>query len=355
MSLKRKKYTRKTGLPPGSLIYTGERKSEKVIIELIDYSESSYEVKSIENIEDCAVYKDKPSVTWINIEGIHDTSIIEKTGKIFGIHPLLLEDILNTNQRPKAEDFEDYLFFTLKMLHFDEAKKEIGFEQVSFILGQNYIISFQEGIAGDLFDSIRERLKNNKGTTRKKGADYLVYLLIDAVVDNYYQTIERLDATIEQIEEAVMTDKADHCVASIQKIKKDLIYLRKSIYPLREAISYILKGESKLIDHNTLKYFRDVYDHTIYIFENIETYRDILTGLLDVHLSSLSNRMNVVMKMLTIISTIFIPLTFIVGVYGMNFKFMPELDWPYSYPIIWGVMILISIIMVIYFRRKKWF
>lgn len=355
MAKKKRNLIRKTGLPPGTLVYTGDKKNEKVTIHLIDYSENSFEERIIEDIEDCAIYKDKPTVSWINIEGIHDTKIIEKTGKLFRIHPLLLEDILNINQRPKAEDFDDYLFFTLKMLHYDKAKKEISFEQVSFVLGKYHVISFQEGLEGDLFDSIRDRLKANKGTIRKKGADYLAYLLIDAIVDNYYEVIEQLDETIEELETSIMEGRTNHGIAHIQKLKKDLIYLRKSIYPLREAISYLLKGESGLIQAGTLRYFRDIYDHTIYVFENLETYRDILTGLLDVYLSSLSNKMNVVMKTLTIISTIFIPLTFIVGVYGMNFDFFPELHWKWSYPIVWLVMISLSLCMVIYFKRKRWF
>jgi magnesium transporter len=355
MARKKRNLTRKTGLPPGTLIYTGEKKTEKVSIHLIDYSENSFEEKVIDDIDECVLYKDKPSVSWINIEGIHDTIIIEKTGKIFDLHPLLLEDILNVNQRPKAEDFNNYLFFTLKMLHYDKAKREISFEQVSFVLGKYHVISFQEGIEGDLFDPIRERLKSNKGTIRKKGSDYLVYLLIDAIVDNYYEVLESLDETIEELEIAVMEERAKDCIAHIQKLKKDLIYLRKSIYPLREAISYILKGESQLVETTTLRYFKDVYDHTIYVFESLETYRDVLTGLLDVYLSSLSNKMNVVMKTLTIISTIFIPLTFIVGVYGMNFDFLPELHWKWSYPLVWLVMISISVYMVFYFKRKKWF
>lgn len=354
MSRRRKKHSRKTGLPPGSLIYTGDKKVDRIRIDLIDYSEVSFEEKEIENIEQCALYKEKPTTTWVNIEGIHDTQIIQKTGEIFQIHSLLLEDILNTNQRPKAEDFGEYLFFTLKMLRYNEPHKEILFEQVSFILGKNYVISFQEGIEGDLFDSIRERIKNNKGTIRKKGTDYLVYLLIDAVVDHYYEIIEHLDETIEELEASIMSGRSNDSIAQIQKLKKDLIYLRKSIYPLREAIAYLLRGESHLIHSNTLRYFRDVYDHTIYVFENLETYRDILTGLLEVYLSSLSNKMNVVMKMLTIISTIFIPLTFIVGVYGMNFDYMPELREKWAYPAVWVIMITLSVSMIIYFRRKRW-
>lgn len=354
MSNRRKKHNRKTGLPPESLVYTGDKKAEKVRIDLIDYSENTFEERIIDDIGQCSTYKDKPTTTWINIEGLHETRIIQKTGELFNIHSLLLEDILNTNQRPKAEDFGEYLFFTLKMVRYSEPQKEISFEQVSFILAKNYVISFQEGIEGDLFDAIRERLKNNKGTIRKKGTDYLVYSLIDAVVDHYYEIIEHLDEAIEVLEASIMSGRPNDSISQIQKIKKDLIYLRKSIYPLREAIGYLLRGESQLIHSNTLRYYRDVYDHTIYVFENLETYRDILTGLLEVYLSNLSNKMNMVMKMLAIISTIFIPLTFIVGVYGMNFDYMPELREKWAYPAVWVVMITLSVGMIIYFRKKRW-
>jgi magnesium transporter len=354
MSKRKRNLSQKTGLPPGTLVYTGETKNGKAIIDVIDYSEKTYEEKVIKDIEDCAIYKDKSTVSWINIEGIHDAETIEKTGKIFGIHPLLLEDILNTNQRPKTEDFGDYLFFTLKMVRYTK-EKEISFEQVSFIVAEKYVISFQEGIEGDLFDSIRERIKKDKGTIRKKGSDYLVYSLIDSVVDHYYEILEHLDEYIENLENHILNQKANNGIADIQKMKKDLIYLRKSVYPLREAIASLLRGESSLIEASTLRYYRDVYDHTIYVLESLDTYRDVLTGLLEVYLSSLSNKMNVVMKTLTIISTIFIPLTFIVGVYGMNFDFLPELHWKWSYPVIWLIMISISVYMIFYFKRKKWF
>jgi magnesium transporter len=300
-----------------------------------------------------SLFKDKPTVTWINIDGIHQVEIIEKIGTYFGIHSLILEDIMNTGQRPKMEDFEDYIFVVVKMIYYDEKDNEIKAEQVSLLLGSNFVISFQEK-EGDVFDPIRERIRKAKGRITKMKADYLAYALVDTIVDHYFMVLEKLGEKIEGMEEELVTNPTPETLQTIHTLKRELIFLRKSVWPLREVISVLERGESSLIDESTGIYLRDVYDHTIQVIDTIETFRDMVSGMLDIYLSSISNRMNEVMKVLTIMATIFIPLTFIAGVYGMNFKYIPELEWHWGYPVILFVMVAIGILMVIYFRRKKW-
>jgi magnesium transporter len=348
-----KRTSRKVGLPPGTLVQIEERKTEKVKINIIDYDEVQFQEKEAETVEECFPFKDKPTVTWINIDGIHQVEIIEKIGTHFGIHSLILEDIMNTGQRPKMEDFEDYIFVVVKMIYYDEKDNEIKAEQVSLLLGSNFVISFQEK-EGDVFDPIRERTRKAKGRIRKMKADYLAYALVDTIVDRYFMVLEKLGEKIEGMEEELVTNPTPETLQTIHTLKRELIFLRKSVWPLREVISVLERGESSLIDESTGIYLRDVYDHTIQVIDTIETFRDMVSGMLDIYLSSISNRMNEVMKVLTIMATIFIPLTFIAGVYGMNFKYIPELEWHWGYPVILFVMVAIGILMVIYFRRKKW-
>jgi magnesium transporter len=347
------KSSRKAGLPPGTLIHIGEKKTEKIKITIIDYDETHLKEKEIKTVEECFPFKDEPTVTWINIDGLHQVDIIDKIGKHFDVHPLLLEDILNTEQRPKMEDFENYIFVVLKMLSHNEKDKQIRSEQISLILGKNFVISFQES-EGDVFNAVRDRIRNGKGRIRKMGADYLAYSLIDAIVDNYFIIIEKLGEKIEDVEEELVINPTSETAKIIHYLKREMIFLRKSIWPLREVVNGLNRGESSLIKETTRIYLRDVYDHTIQIIDTIETFRDMLSGMLDIYLSSISNRMNEVMKVLTIIATIFIPLTFIAGVYGMNFEYMPELKWRWGYFAVWFVMLLMGISMVIYFKRKKW-
>lgn len=348
-----KKRSGKGGLPPGTLVHIGERKTETVRITVIDYDEQNFEGKEVSSVEECFPFKQTPTVTWINIDGIHDVSIIEKLGKEFELHPLILEDILNTTQRPKFEDFERYIFIVLKMLSYTDKKNGVEAEQVSLILGANFVISFQE-IVGDVFDEVRDRLRNAKGRIRKMGADYLAYSLIDAVVDNYFAILENLGESIESMEEDLVAEPTGKTLQQIHNLKREMIALRKSIWPLRELISSLQRSGTLLINESTNVYLRDVYDHTIQVIDTVESFRDMVSGMLDIYLSSISNRMNAVMKVLTIIATIFIPLTFIAGVYGMNFKYMPELEWRWAYPIVWLVMTAVAIVMLVYFRRKKW-
>jgi len=347
------KRSRKIGLPPGTIVHVGEKKVNKAKIAIIDYDEAHFQEKEAKNVEECFPFKDKPTITWINIDGVHQVDIIEKIGKHFDLHPLVLEDIVNTGQRPKMEDFVDYIFIVLKMLYYDEKKKEINTEQVSLILGSNFVISFQES-EGDVFDPIRERIRSDRGRIRKMGADYLAYALIDEAVDNYFMILEKLGERIEDIEDELVTNPTPETLHTIHNLKREMILLRKSVWPLREVISRLERWESSLIQKSTGIYLRDVYDHTIQVIDAIETFRDMLSGMLDIYLSSISNRMNEVMKVLTIIATIFIPLTLIAGIYGMNFKYMPELEQPWGYPVVFFIMFSVGIIMVIYFRKKKW-
>lgn len=348
-----KKKSKKVGLPPGSIVHIGNKRDEKVKITIVNYSEAKFQEKEVKSVEECFPYKDKSTITWINIDGVHEIKVIEEIGKHFNLHPLILEDIVDTDQRPKIKDFGDYIFIILKMLYCDKKGNAIKVEQVSLILGKNYIISFQER-EGDVFSFIRERIRNNIGRIRKLGADYLVYSLIDAIVDNYFIIIEKLDEEIENLEDKVIIQPNPSNVQAIHKLKRDLIFLRKSVWPLREVISFLEKGESPLVLESTNIYLRDVYGHTIQVMDTVETLRDIISGILDIYLSSINTRMNEIMKMLTIIATIFIPLTFVTGIYGMNFQYMPEIKWFWGYPVVLSIMVAIGIGMLIYFKRKKW-
>jgi magnesium transporter len=348
-----KRRSGKAGLPPGSLVHIGEEREGGIKITVMDYDKSTYEEKIVDSVEECFPFKGTATVTWINVDGIHQVEVLEKLGEHFGLHPLVVEDILNTDQRPKMEDFGDYIYIVLRMLYFNEKNKKIDSEQVSLILGPNFVISLQER-EGDVFDSIRERIRSGKGRMRKSGPDYLTYALIDAVVDNYFVILEKTGDEIESLEEDVVENPTTGTIHRIHELKREMIFLRKSVWPLREVISVLERLESKLIKDSTRIYLKDVYDHTIQVIDAVESFRDMVAGMLDIYLSSISNRMNEVMKVLTVIATIFIPLTFIAGVYGMNFRYMPELEWRFAYPTVWFVMILIAVLMALYFKKKNW-
>ncbi len=348
-----KTLSKKSGLPPGTLVHIGKERTEKVKINIIDYDEGSYEEIDAERIDDCFPFKEKSTMTWINIDGIHQVDIIEKIGSHFNIHPLVCEDIVNTGQRPKMEAFDDYLFIVLKMLSYNEKAKEVKSEQVSLIIGSNFLISFQE-MEGDVFQSVRGRLKDEKRRIRKMGTDYLAYTLMDAIVDNYFLILERLGESIEELEDELVSKPTPETLQTIHSLKREMIFLRKSIWPLREVISNLERGESALISKKTHVFLRDVYDHTIQVIDTVESYRDMVSGMLDIYLSSISNKMNEVMKVLTIMASIFIPMTFLAGIYGMNFEYMPELKWSFGYFTVWGVMALIAILMIIFFKSRRW-
>ena len=347
------KRSRKTGLPPGTLIHIGEKKTEVLKITIMDYDEAHFQEKEIKTVEECFVFKDKPGVTWINIDGLHQIEILEKLGECYGFHPLVLEDILNTDQRPKMEDYGDYLYIVIRMLSYNDKSSQIETEQVSLILGSNFVFSFQEN-QGDVFDPVRERIRNGKGRIRKMGADYLTYALLDLIVDNYFAIMEQLGERIEFLEEELVAQPVPKTLQTIHQLKRELIFLRKAVWPLREVVSGLGREELALVKETTRVFLRDLYDHTIQVIDTIETFRDMISGMLDIYLSSVSNRLNSVMKVLTIIATIFMPLTFLAGIYGMNFKYFPELEWRWSYPVFWLVSILISVSMLLYFKKKNW-
>jgi magnesium transporter len=348
-----KKRSKKAGLPPGTLVHIGEQKAEEVRITVIEYDEAHFQEREIETVQECLAFKDKPTVTWINVDGIHEVEVLELLGDCFGLHPLVLEDILNTDQRPKMEDFGDYLFVVLKTFSCNDQSDELEPEQISLVLGPSFVLSFQER-EGDVFNPIRERIRNGKGRIRRMGADYLAYALLDSIVDYYFIVLEQVGEKVEFLEEELVTNPTPETLQTIHNLKREMIFLRKSVWPLREVIGALERGESSLIKESTGIYLRDVYDHTIHVVDTIETFRDMISGMLDIYLSSVSNRMNEVMKVLTIIATIFIPLTLIAGIYGMNFQYMPELGWPWGYPMVWLVRLVIGALMLVYFRRRKW-
>jgi magnesium transporter len=345
--------SKKAGLPPGTFIHVGKKRVEGATISLFSYNSTSLKEASSSNPDEILNQVDPSAISWINVSGLSQTDIIQKIGERFGLHPLIIEDILDTNHRPKIEDHGGYLFTSIKMLYPDEDGGRIIYEQVSFILGEHFVLTFQEG-GRDVFDPVRERIRTAKGKTRAMGPDYLVYTLIDAVVDHYYVVLEKLGEHIESTEEQLVINPTNEIMKDIHGLKNELLFLRRTIWPLRDVIGFLERGDTDLIAPGTTIYFRDVYDHTIQVYDTCELYRDIISGMLDTYLSSLSNRLNEVMKVLTVFSTIFIPLTFIVGIYGMNFEFMPELKWHWSYPALWVFMISVVAIMIRYFRKRRW-
>ncbi|CDF79008.1 magnesium and cobalt transport protein CorA [Formosa agariphila KMM 3901] len=350
-----KKHKQKPGLAPGTIVYTGQKSSQSLYIEIFNYSANHITEKELTSIDEALTYKSESSneVTWININGLNHTDAIEKVGNHYNIHALILEDIANISQRPKIDEFENYLAISMKMLYYD-ASNGLTSEQVSFILGHNYVLTFQEA-EGDVFDGLRERLRHGKGRIKSLGSDYLLYALIDSVVDHYYIVIESIGEKIEDLEDDLFNGSAKEQVTNqIQDLKREILRIRRAVFPLRDIINRIEKSEHKLISERTIPYFQDVYDHTVQVNENIEIYREMVWGLMDMYMTSISNKMNEVMKVLTIMSSIFIPLTFIAGIYGMNFENMPELHHKNGYPILLVVMLFMFILMLIYFKRKKW-
>ena len=344
----------KSGLPPGTPVFVGERKQDVVDISIITYAKDSIEEIEAASLEDCVRAREDARVTWINVNGIHDVNTIQNLANLFALHPLTTEDISNTHQRPKAEEFDNYLFFALKMLSYEEQSNTIVNENVSLILGENFVISFLER-EGEVLDPLRQRIRSSKGRICNEGADYLAYAIMDGVVDEYFITLEKLGDHIEEIDDQILTAPDASHLKELHRLKREIVFLRKAVWPLREKISTIEKSSSRLIGDVMRPFLRDLYDHTIQIIDMVETYRDIIGSMHDTFLSSISNRMNEVMKVLTMIGTIFIPLTFIAGVYGMNFVNMPELKWRWGYFGLLGVMLLLGLTMLAFFKRRKWF
>lgn len=347
------KFSRKKGLPPGNLDFHGVILTENTSIELIDFSKDNYKRLVSPDSQEIFSAINSLNFQWINVVGLHNVEHIKAIGNKYNIHHLVLEDILNTDHRPKAEKQDGYFFFIAKMF----CSTETGgshFEQISIILGKNFVLTFQEK-DGDVFDALRERLSKKESKLRQSNIDYLFYRMIDSIVDSYYYTLEKISDRIEALEDEIHDNPTKNDHKSIQSLKRELILLRKSVYPLREAIGKLNKEEDGLISKDTNLYLSDVYDHCVQVIDSIETFRDLTSSLMDLYMTSMSNRMNEVMKVLTIISTIFIPITFIAGVYGMNFHYMPELTHKWGYPIALIVMGLLTLMMIIYFKVKKWF
>lgn len=338
---------------PGTVEYVGKRRKTPVNLHLIDYNEKDFTEKKLKSVTESLPFKESPTVTWLDVIGVHNEKIIHEIGEKFQIHHLVLEDIANTTQRPKVEEHDDYLFIIIKMAYFDDKTHEIDLEQVSLIVGQNYVISLQEK-EGDIFEGLRERIRNSKGKIRKMGNDYLMYAILDAIVDHYFSVLEYIGEEIEIMEASLLESSNQVLLNKIYGLKQELVFLRKSIWPMREVISILQRTEHEIIQENTVVYLRDIYHHTLQVLETVETFRDMTSGMLDLYLSTVSNKMNEIMKVLTIFAAIFIPLTFIAGVYGMNFEFMPELKWKWGYPVWWASIITLTIAMVLYFKRKKW-
>jgi magnesium transporter len=349
----REKLSKTAGLPPGMPVHVGEKKLEEARITVIDYDEKGSEIKEVGSVKECLDYRDRPTVTWINVDGLHNVGLIEELCGQFGIHPLVIEDIVNTEQRPKTEVFDDYIFSVLKMSTYNVEAGAVETEQVSIVFGEKFVLTFQER-RGDIFDPLRARIENGKGLVRRQGADFLAYALLDAVVDSHFVLLEKIGEEVEAMEDELIANPSPQMLQGIYSLRTGMITLRKSVWPLREIISGLQRSGTALIKATTDIYMRDLYDHTIQVIDTVETLRDLVAGMLDIYLSSVSNRMNEVMKVLTVFASIFIPLTFIAGVYGMNFKYMPELSWRWGYFGILSFMLVVGVVLLFYFRSKRW-
>ncbi|MDH5380564.1 MAG: magnesium/cobalt transporter CorA [Cyclobacteriaceae bacterium] len=343
----------KTGLPPGTLVYVGKKTKHSPTFSVIWFNNDEYEEKENLTIEQVIEYKEKKGTLWVNIDGVHDPAIIEAIGKHFSIHSMLLEDIMHTEQRPKLEETDDYLFLTMNMISLSKGGKTIEVEQISFVLGENYVISFQE-MPGDVFDFVRNRLRNGRGKIRSRSADYLMYALMDVIVDHYFHCTDYLSKRLEFLDDLIETKQDETIIREIKHIKKTLLRMRKSVLPLRDISKLLQDYDSELVDKSVQPYFKDVFDHILAVFENIETSILMTVELKDAYATNLSLKANKVMQVLTIIATIFIPLTFIAGVYGMNFDNMPELRYKYGYFILLSIMGAIGLVLLYVFRRNKW-
>ncbi len=341
----------KTGSAPGSLIFVGERKMDNTRIDYIQYADTSFEEEQIDEIETIFDKLQPEHKTWVNIDGVHDVKLIEKVGTKLNLDPLLLEDILDTTQRAKGEVYGDHLYMVLRMIRYDDEQDVTMSEQFSVVLGPHYLFTFQE-VHGDILNSVRNRLRRPKTKIRSRSMDYLAYALIDTIVDHYISAIEQFGERIELLDQKVLSNPGKEVLEEINYYKREINYLRKVIRPVKELLIQFEKSD--FLSEENEAFLKDLQDHTSDAIEAIEVYRELLSDLLNIYHTSMSNKLNEIIQLLTIYSVIFIPLTFLAGIYGMNFKFFPELDYPYAYPIFWGVLITITISMIIYFRRKKW-
>jgi magnesium transporter len=343
----------KSGLVAGTLVHVGAVHEHPHSITMVNYNQDNLERRVIESISELLPYKITDSITWVIVDGLADVAIIEAIGQYFDIHPLVLEDVLNTHQRTKFEEYSDYLYFVIKAVSLNKHSFNIEYEQISILVLNNFVFTFMEK-PDELFDPILNRLNNEDSQLRNTGSDYLAYMIMDTVVDDYFSLHDKFDEVIEKIEDELLASPSINTLKAIQQVRRELIFLRKTVAPLREVLAAIRRSESSLFNERTKRYFADIYDHSIRIIESLESYRELIAGMLDIYLSSVSNKMNETMKFLTVFASIFIPLTFIAGVYGMNFEYMPELKWRWSYPVLWGVFIGTAVSLLIYFKNKKW-
>ncbi len=343
----------KAGLPPGTVVHVADVVSERTSITVMRYDEQNVREEAVEPGRECPRIAPDLAVTWVHVAGLGQVETLQQLGECFGLHPLVVEDIANTDQRPKTEDFGSYIYVVGKMTTYDEKTHELIAEQISVVIGSNFVLSFQES-ERDLFAPIRERIRGGKGRIRTRGPDYLAYAILDAVVDSYFAAVERLGERVEAVEEELADDPSPPTLHEIHHLKRELIYLQKATWPLRDAISALQREETNLISAETTVFLRDCHDHTVHVIDTVTAFRDMLSGMLDLYLSTVSNRMNAVMKVLTIIATLFIPLTFVAGIYGMNFEYMPELRWHWGYPATLLLMAGLSVVMLVYFRRRGW-
>lgn len=354
MSKSLKSSSHKAGLAPGAIIHVGDVHQVDTKISVINYNIDGIEEPKVDSLEQLLDYKNSDQVTWVIVEGLSNPELVGKIGELFDIHPLVIEDILTTHQRPKFEEYDHYMYIVLKSLTSHGEQFTVKDEQISILLLDNFVFTFKEK-SDELFLPVLQRIKTSKGHFRSMGADYLTYAILDVIVDNLFILIDSLDERTLTLEDSLMTDEPTRLtLILIQKLKRELIHIRRFVSPLRELMAGMLRSDSELIHEKTHIYLRDVSDHAIRITESIESYQNILAGLLDIYISSISNKMNEVMKVLTVFASIFIPLTFIAGIYGMNFTDMPELHWKWGYPAIWGVFITITVALLIYFKKKKW-
>lgn len=342
------------GKAPGTVTYLGYRQLEKSTVAVLEYTQEDLKEYHPDSMEKIMALRHSTATSWIDVVGISDETYIESLGKCFAINPLVMEDAVNTNQRPKVDEYENYIFCVLKMVYLDtDNDNELIGEHVALVLMDSTVLVFQE-LKEDVFGGIRERIRSSSGRIRTRGADYLFFALLDAIIDNYFEVLENINSHIELLEEEVYENPTPNTARKIQELKKEVLKVRSWIFPVKELVSRLIDSESALISKDTKLFLRDVLDHCIEINETLQIYREMSMSLMEMYMSNVSNKMNEVMKVLTIMASIFIPLTFIVGVYGMNFSYMPELQWKNGYFMVWGVMILLFIGMLIYFKRKGW-
>lgn len=355
MARRKNKKLKAIGLAPGSLVYTGDKVGGGgAKLTLFEYSETAIVEKEVTLEQACLAYRNSPNVFWLNIDGVHDVAVVDKLGKHFGIHPLVLEDILDAGHRPKKEEHDEYIFISLKMLSRNKSSTDIVTEQVSLIIGHNFVLSFQEGSEGDVFDIVRQRLRSGKGRLRRTGADYLGYALVDLIIDNYFIVLEALGEKYELLEDRLMQSRDPDVIQEINTARKEMVLFRRAVWPVRDIVTSLLRDESPIIRESTVVYLRDVYDHIIEVLEIGEMLREMVSLMVELYLTNISNRTNEIMKVLALISTIFMPLTFISSIYGMNFEHMPELRWTFGYPLAVSLMLAIALALLIFFRKREW-